>query len=108
MWSRFVQHLTRHNISLIFEITFHVELESLPDDYLVVQLAGKLPFLSVPCHIASNETWDVTARPVDYRRARAHLRRYRVRVPSDQMQELLAGYRDPPPRLPRRRAPVAL
>ena len=95
MWSRFVQHLTRHNISLIFEITFHVELESLPDDYLVVQLAGKLPFLSVPCHIASNETWDVTARPVDYRRARAHLRRYRVRVPSDQMQELLAGYRDP-------------
>ncbi|MCY4454589.1 MAG: hypothetical protein OXC01_21880 [Immundisolibacterales bacterium] len=95
MWSRFAQHLTRHNISLVFEMTFHVELASLPDDYLVAQLAGKLPFLSFPCHIASNETWDVTARPVDYHRARAHLRRYRVRVPSDQIQELLAGYRDP-------------
>ena len=95
MWSRFARHLTRHNLSLVFEITFHVELASLPDDFLVAQLAGKLPFLSFPCHIASNETWDVTARPVDYRRARAHLRRYRVRIPSDQMQELLAGDRDP-------------
>ena len=95
MWSRFAHHLISHNISLVFEMTFHVELESLPDDYLVTQLAGKLPFLSFPCHIASNETCDVTARPVDYRRARAYLRRYRVRIPSDQMQELLAGYRDP-------------
>ena len=95
MWAQFVQHLTQHNVSLVFEITFHVELQSLPDDYLVIQLAGKLPLLSFPCHIASNETWDVTARPIDYRRARDHLRRYRVRIPSDQMQELLAGYRDP-------------
>ena len=95
MWSKFARHLTRHNLSLVFEITFHVELASLPDDFLVAQLAGKLPLLSFPCHIASNETWDVTARPVDYRRARAHLRRYYVRDPSDQMQELLAGDRDP-------------
>ena len=95
MRAKFVQHLTHHNISLVFDIAFHVELHSLPDDYLVNQLAGKLPFLSFPCHIASNQTWDVTARPIDYRRAREHLRRYRVRIPSDQMQELLAGYRDP-------------
>ena len=95
MWSRFVQHLTRNRISLVFDITFHVELETLPDDYLVTQLAGKLRFLTFPCHIASNDTWDVTAQLVDYARARAHLRRYSVRYPSDQMQELLAGYRDP-------------
>ena len=95
MWSRFVQHLTRNNISLVFEMIFHVELESLPDDYLVTQLAGKLQFLSSPCHVISNETWDVTSKPVDYRRASAHLNKYRVRIPSDQLQELLAGYRDP-------------
>ena len=95
MWSRFVQFLTRHRISLVFDMTFHVELESLPDDYLMSQLAGKLRFLSFPCHIVSNETWDVTAKPVDYGRASAHLNKYRVRVPSDQLQELLAGYRDP-------------
>ena len=95
MWSRFVQHLTRDRISLVFEMTFHVELESLPDDYLVTQLAGKLQFLSSPCHVISNETWDVTSKPVDYSRASAHLDKYYVRNTSDQLQELLAGYRDP-------------
>ena len=95
MWSMFVQYLTRERISLVFEMTFHVELESLPDDYLMSQLAGKLRFLSFPCQIVSNETWDVIARPVDYGRASAHLNKYRVRVPSDQVQELVAGYRDP-------------
>ena len=94
MWSRFVQYLTRHRMSLVFEMTFHVELESLPDDYLMTQLAGKLPFLSFPCHLISNETWDVTAKPVDFDRASVHLNKFRVRVPSDQLQELLAGYRD--------------
>ena len=95
MWSKLVQHLTRNRISLVFEMTFHVELESLPDDYLVTQLAGKLQFLSFPCHVFSNETWDVTSKPVDFRRASAHLSKYSVRFPSDQLQELLAGYRDP-------------
>ena len=95
MWSKFVQYLTRDRISLVFEMTFHVELASLPDDYLMSELAGKLRFLSFPCHIVSNEIWDVTAKPVDYGRASAHLKKYRVRDPSDQVQELLAGYRDP-------------
>ena len=95
MWSRFVPFPTRHRISLVFEMTFHVELKSLSDDYLMSQLAGKLRFLSVPCSIVSNGTWDVTAKPVDYGYAAAHLRKYLVRIPSDQLQELVAGYRDP-------------
>ena len=56
MWAQFVQHLTHHNVSLVFEIAFHVELQSLRDDYLVTQLAGKLPLLSFPCHIAAYST----------------------------------------------------
>ena len=95
MWSKFVQYLTRERISLVFEMTFHVELESLSDDHLMSELAGKLRFLSFPCHVVSNEIWDVTAKPVDYSRASAHLKKRRVRDPSDQVQELLAGYRDP-------------
>ena len=95
MWLPFAQHLARDEYSLVFDIRFHVELETLPDDYLMEQLAGKLRFLSLPCTIASNDTWDVTAKPVDYRRARTHLERYCVRFPSEQLQELLAGYRDP-------------
>ena len=95
MWSPFAQHLARNGHSLVFDVTFHVELETLTDDYVMEHLAGKLRFLSFPCRIVSNETWDVTAKPVDYRRARAHLQRYRVRFPSDQLQELVAGYRNP-------------
>ena len=95
MWSPFAEHLGRNGHSLVFDITFHVELETLPDDYLMEHLAGKLRLLAFPCRVASNGTWDVTATPVDYRRVRDHLRRYCVRFPSDQLQELVAGYRDP-------------
>lgn len=95
MWSPFAQHLARNGHSLVFDITFHVELETLPENCLMEHLAGKLRLLSFPCHIAANDMWDVRAAPVDYVRARAHLRRYRVRLPSDQLQELVAGYREP-------------
>ena len=95
MWRKFAEYLGHERIALVFEMTFHVELESLPDDYLMSQLAGKLRFLSLPGQIVSNDTWDVTVKPVDYGHAAAHLKTYRVRVPSDQAQELLAGYRDP-------------
>lgn len=95
MWSPFAQHLVRQGHSLVFDITFHVELETLPDDYLMEQLGGKLRSLSLPCSIISNDTWEVKAKRVDYRRVRDHLRRYRFRLPSDQLQELVAGYRNP-------------
>ena len=95
MWSRFAQYLVANEFPLVFEITFHVELQSLPDDYLVDQLARKLPLLSFPCHIVSNDIWDVAAKPVDYRRIHAHLGKCYVRISSDQMGELLTGYRDP-------------
>ncbi|MYB18488.1 MAG: hypothetical protein F4Y16_05820 [Holophagales bacterium] len=95
MWSPFAQHLVRNGHSLLFDITFHVELATLADDYLMEHLAGKLHLLSLPCRIVSNDTWDVTAKPVDYVRARAHLQRYFVRFPSDQLRELVAGCRNP-------------
>ncbi len=95
MWTPFRQHLARNRISLVFDITFHVELDTLPDDYLMEHLAGKIQFLSCPRHIISTDAWDVSAKPVDYDRIRGHLQRYRVRFPSDQLQELVAGYRDP-------------
>lgn len=45
--------------------------------------------------ICTNDTWDVTARTVDYEAIRAHLAKYCVRYPSDQLNELIGGYRDP-------------
>ena len=94
MWSRFAEYVARHRISLVFEMTFHVELESLPDDYLMTQLAGSCGFF-LPLPPSFERDLGRHRKPVDYGRASAHLNKYRVRVASDQLQELLAGYRDP-------------
>lgn len=58
------------------------------------ELAGKLAFVQLPCKIISNETWEVSAEPVNYEAAHAHLEKYWVKYPSDQLNELIAGRRD--------------
>lgn len=74
---------------------FHVELENLPDNFLVEELPGKLKLINHPCELISNEVWSVTVRFVDLEKARAHLEKYRVKYPSDQLNELVGGKRDP-------------
>ena len=70
-------------------------MDTLPDDFLATQLPGKLQLVQPPAHIVSNDTIDVVASPLDYAAANRHLHRYRVRCPSDQLDELLGGQRDP-------------
>ena len=94
MWARFRDFLVDSGVSAVFDIVFHVELDSLPDDFVMQELSGKLALIQMPCEIVSNETWDVSAKPVDYSTAKEHLRKYRVKYPSDQINELIAGYRD--------------
>ena len=89
MWVQFRDVLLETSYSAVFEIVFHVELETLPDDFLVSQLAGKLPLVELPCHIISDDVWDVYARGVDYDIANAHVERYMVRHPSTQLNELI-------------------
>jgi hypothetical protein len=95
MWVPFRDFLIESRTSAVFDIVFHVELGSLADDFLVAQLAGKLPLIQLPCTLISNDTWEISAKPVDYETATAHLKKYLVRYPSDQIQELVAGRRDP-------------
>lgn len=95
MWTKFRDVLIDKGFSAVFDITFHVELATLPDEFLLHQLGGKLRFVQLPCEIISNDTWTVSARPIDYEAAREHLRKYLVRYPSDQINELIAGHRDP-------------
>lgn len=95
MWALFRDVLIGRGISAVFDIIFHVELASLPDEFLVEQLSGKLALVQLPCQIISNDTWEVSARPVDYEAARAHLEKYLVKYPSDQLNEIIAGHRDP-------------
>jgi hypothetical protein len=95
MWANFRDYLIDREISVVLDIVFHIELESLPTDFLMTELAGKLELVQPPCCVQSNETWEVSVQPVDYRAAHEHLRRYSVKYPSDQLNELIGGHRDP-------------
>lgn len=93
MWVYLRDYLVDKQIPAVFEIVFHVELEPLPDDFLVKQLAGKLPFLSSPCIVISNEQWQVSFNTVNFHKAREHFKKFPVKADSSQLGELIAGYR---------------
>ena len=95
MWSLFSDQLVQGGHSVVLDIRFHVELTELPDDYLATQLTGKLKLVHPPINLVSNDVLDVNVYPVDYATANRHLSRYSVRCPSDQLDELVGGKRDP-------------
>ena len=95
MWAQARDVLLDCRCSVVLDVVFHVELESLPDDFLVKELCGKLMLVQPPCLVISNEIWEVSAAPVDYVAARDHLARYCVKYPSDQIVELIGGRREP-------------
>lgn len=96
MWLPLSRWLKQNSHAIVLDIVFHVELETLRDDFVVTELAGKLPLItSYPCQIISNNVWSVSVKRVEFERADSHLRQYYVKYPSDQIAELIGGYRDP-------------
>ncbi len=95
MWRHIRNYLIDNSIPAVLDIVFHVELETLPDTFIVDQLYSKLPLVSSPCTLVSNDQWEVTFNLVNFEKAREHLKRNYVKYPSDQLNELIAGYRDP-------------
>ena len=96
MWLPLSGWLKQNSHAVVLDIVFHVELETLGDDFVVTELAGKLPFIATnPCKIISNDIWNVSVKRVDFERAASHLSQYLVKCPSDQMAELIGGRRDP-------------
>jgi hypothetical protein len=91
MWSRLTDCLVREGRPFVLDITFHVELETLDDDFVRDQLAGKLELVACPCELISNKTWDVSVRFVDFAKIREHLRTQSVKHHSRQLQELVGG-----------------
>jgi hypothetical protein len=49
MWDRFKGCLIDGPYPFILDITFHVELETLPEDYLLTELRGRLEIGLSPC-----------------------------------------------------------
>ena len=96
LWRPLSGWLVDHRHAVVLDIVFHVELETLPEEFMVDELSGKLPLVATyPSHVVSNDVWDVKVSPVDLEQAAAHLSRYYVKCPSDQLAELIGGRRDP-------------
>lgn len=95
MWRHLRDMLVEQGRSIVLDIVFHVELTSLPDEFPSEELRRKLPLALPSCLLISNETWEVRVSPVDIPAARRHLSKYYVKCPSDQLNELVAGRRDP-------------
>jgi len=95
MWRYLTDYLKENRLSFILDITFHVELSVLPDEFIRDELCGKLQFIVPPCTVISNDMWEVSVKQVDYEKAHSHLRQYHVKYPSDQLIKLVSGKRDP-------------
>jgi hypothetical protein len=91
MWNRMKDALVKAGLPVILDITFHVELETLDDNFARDQLAGKLKFVVGPCELVSNEQWTVSVRFVDFDKIRRHFERWYVKSHSRQLQELVGG-----------------
>jgi len=91
IWARFKDSLLKVGYPLIFEITFHVELESLSDDFLNCELASKLRLVIGSCQLIDNEIWSVRVKLLDFTRITDHLKDNYVKYPSRQLQELVGG-----------------
>lgn len=91
MWRVLKDCLVKHRYPFILDIAFHVELATLPDDFVAKELEGKLRFVTGPCHLISNATWDVRVKPVDFEKIRNHLADQYVKCHSRQLQELVGG-----------------
>lgn len=91
MWGRLSPCLHENRYGLILDITFHVELKTLSDSFLLDQLESKLKLVATPCQLVSNDTWDVSVQLVDFDRIHKHLGHTLVKKDSPYLQELISG-----------------
>lgn len=91
MWRLLKDCMIRDRLSVVLDIAFHVELETLDDAFARDQLQGKLKLIHGSCHLISNDTWDVHVGFVDYDRINKHFDQYYVKQYSRQMMELVGG-----------------
>ena len=81
--------LMQHNA--ILDVTFHIPLGDLPDDFLEKKLCIKITLSAQPMVLISNDTWDVRIDFVNYKKINSHLRNLVVKYPSPQLCYLIAG-----------------
>ena len=91
LWKPVSIALVEGRLPIVVDVTFHVELTSLPDDYLEQELCGKLRFVACSGTLMSNDVMTVAVKFVELNKIANHLRKYRVKRPSRQLDELITG-----------------
>lgn len=81
--------LVKYNF--ILDVTFHVELHTIKDDYLKDILSGKLQFITMPTVVISNEVCDIHISNVNLKEINNHLEKNYVRNASTQLNYLIGG-----------------
>jgi hypothetical protein len=91
LWQPVIHWFWCNRKPVVMDITFHVELDALPDDYLQVELLPKLDLVVCPATLVDNGTWTVKVRSVDFEKINAAFQRMDIRVPSPLLMKLVVG-----------------
>lgn len=95
-WNTMLMPLDRSllDLGLVIDIVFHVPLTTLTDDFLMIHLLPLLHYVDQRQTLCHDETWTVTAKPVNYLTINTHLAAFLVRHNGTQLVELISEETD--------------
>lgn len=91
LWRPLQRRLVDHRLAFALDVTFHVPLENLPDDFLVDRVSGKLALVSCAGTIVDDQVVTVVATPVDLDRIAREMEDEPVKVGTSREVQLITG-----------------
>ena len=91
LWQPVVRYLVRKRIGMTFDITFHSELRSLPDDLLLRAVRDRIRLIAFPTVIHDDSQVTISVRPGDLSEMHEVLGRQVVKTCSSRFMELATG-----------------
>ncbi|MCK4252516.1 hypothetical protein KAX97_13795 [candidate division WOR-3 bacterium] len=91
MWEPLSSFLQANKKSIILDIVFHVELQTLDDSFVTENLIPKLRFVVTKGVVIDNKTWTVSTKFVDLEKIRNNLSKSYVKIPSSSLAYLITG-----------------
>lgn len=91
MWPPLSEYLRILEMPLLLEVSFHVELRHLDEEFLSRELVPKLRFVVRPGVIINNDVWTVAVSMIDLDAIREKLKQRYYKVNSSSLAFLLTG-----------------
>lgn len=91
LWDAIVTILIANKQWVWLKAIFHVEVSTLPTDFLAYILQKKLPIGGVETLLHESSEATIYARPIDHRAVNSHLEKFMVKEPSPMLNNLLGG-----------------